>query len=188
MGHLAAVQVQAVLIGFADTDPAAERACCLQGVTRTDIAWSRIDGDIEPLSPPVLCRSVDDGGVGYGRRPVTNRRLAASTRHDEEEPGHWENRFHGRGASAPSYRTDANTDHPAKKEVRIYYVDRQVPMLVRMFERRVRGHRSIGYSDGELPFPVPDVDDDYVLGRGWEDTLEDDDGSDFLEGTEDAVD
>jgi superfamily II DNA or RNA helicase len=77
--------------------------------------------------------------------------------------------------------------HPAKREVRIYdYVDRQVPMLVRMFERRVRGYRSIGYSDGELPFALVDVDDDYVLGRGWEDQLEDDDGEDPPEGAERA--
>ncbi len=37
--------------------------------------------------------------------------------------------------------------HPEKTEVRIYdYVDRDIPMLARMFERRVRGYRSIGYS------------------------------------------
>ena len=32
-------------------------------------------------------------------------------------------------------------------EVRIYdYVDRDVPMLARMFEKRLRGYRAIGYS------------------------------------------
>lgn len=37
--------------------------------------------------------------------------------------------------------------HPDKTEVRIYdYVDRDVPMLARMFERRLRGYRAIGYS------------------------------------------
>jgi superfamily II DNA or RNA helicase len=36
--------------------------------------------------------------------------------------------------------------HPRKKEVRIYdYVDREVPMLARMFEKRLRGYRTIGY-------------------------------------------
>lgn len=36
--------------------------------------------------------------------------------------------------------------HPGKTEVRIYdYVDRDVPMLARMFERRLRGYRAIGY-------------------------------------------
>ena len=34
-----------------------------------------------------------------------------------------------------------------KTEVRIYdYVDRDVPMLARMFEKRLRGYRAIGYS------------------------------------------
>jgi superfamily II DNA or RNA helicase len=36
--------------------------------------------------------------------------------------------------------------HPGKTEVRIYdYVDRDVPMLARMFEKRLRGYRAIGY-------------------------------------------
>ncbi len=42
--------------------------------------------------------------------------------------------------------------HPGKTEVRIFdYVDRDVPMLQRMFERRLRGYRSIGYACGEAP-------------------------------------
>ncbi|GMQ87513.1 MAG: hypothetical protein BMS9Abin08_0717 [Gammaproteobacteria bacterium] len=41
--------------------------------------------------------------------------------------------------------------HPDKTEVRIYdYVDRDVPMLARMFEKRMRGYRAIGYSAGEI--------------------------------------
>ena len=37
--------------------------------------------------------------------------------------------------------------HPDKTEVCIYdYVDRNVPMLARMFDRRLRGYRAIGYS------------------------------------------
>jgi superfamily II DNA or RNA helicase len=37
--------------------------------------------------------------------------------------------------------------HPGKTEVRIFdYVDREVPMLLRMFERRLRGYRAIGYA------------------------------------------
>lgn len=36
--------------------------------------------------------------------------------------------------------------HPGKHEVRIYdYVDSNVPMLARMFEKRLRGFRAIGY-------------------------------------------
>jgi superfamily II DNA or RNA helicase len=42
--------------------------------------------------------------------------------------------------------------HPGKREVRIFdYVDGDVPMLRRMFERRLRGYRAIGYARGEAP-------------------------------------
>ncbi|RLW52450.1 MAG: restriction endonuclease subunit R [gamma proteobacterium symbiont of Stewartia floridana] len=40
--------------------------------------------------------------------------------------------------------------HPDKTEVHIYdYVDRNVPMLARMLEKRLRGYRAIGYSTEE---------------------------------------
>ncbi|HYW91878.1 MAG TPA: DEAD/DEAH box helicase family protein [Gammaproteobacteria bacterium] len=39
-----------------------------------------------------------------------------------------------------------NRHHPRKREVRIYdYVDREVPMLVRMFGKRLRTYQAIGY-------------------------------------------
>jgi superfamily II DNA or RNA helicase len=39
---------------------------------------------------------------------------------------------------------------PGKEEVRIYdYVDRAVPMLARMFEKRRKAYRAIGYGDGQ---------------------------------------
>ena len=42
--------------------------------------------------------------------------------------------------------------HARKTEVRIYdYVDREVPMLLRMFERRLTTYRAIGYARGEAP-------------------------------------
>jgi superfamily II DNA or RNA helicase len=42
--------------------------------------------------------------------------------------------------------------HPAKTEVRIYdYVDRAVPVLLRMFEKRLPTYRAIGYARGEAP-------------------------------------
>jgi superfamily II DNA or RNA helicase len=42
--------------------------------------------------------------------------------------------------------------HPGKREVRIFdYVDRHVPVLLRMFEKRLRGYRAIGYARGEAP-------------------------------------
>ncbi len=41
---------------------------------------------------------------------------------------------------------------PSKSEVRIFdYVDCEVPMLLRMFENRLRGYRAIGYAKGEAP-------------------------------------
>ena len=41
--------------------------------------------------------------------------------------------------------------HGNKTDVRIYdYVDRNVPMLARMFEKRLKGYRAMGYRvDGE---------------------------------------
>ena len=42
--------------------------------------------------------------------------------------------------------------HPGKTEVRIYdYVDHEVPMLARMFQKRLRGYRAIGYARGVTP-------------------------------------
>ncbi|HIJ73184.1 MAG TPA: helicase [Candidatus Hydrogenedentes bacterium] len=42
--------------------------------------------------------------------------------------------------------------HQGKKEVRVYdYVDRSIPMLMRMYAKRFRGHQAMGYStDGQL--------------------------------------
>lgn len=42
--------------------------------------------------------------------------------------------------------------HSRKSEVRIFdYVDREMPVLLRMFERRLRTYRAIGYVRGEAP-------------------------------------
>jgi superfamily II DNA or RNA helicase len=42
--------------------------------------------------------------------------------------------------------------HTVKREVRIHdYVDREVPMLLRMFEKRLRTYRAIGCARGEAP-------------------------------------
>ena len=42
--------------------------------------------------------------------------------------------------------------HPRKTEVRVFdYVDRDVPVLLRMFEKRLRTYRAIGYARGEAP-------------------------------------
>ncbi|HEY1535262.1 MAG TPA: DEAD/DEAH box helicase family protein, partial [Polyangiaceae bacterium] len=57
--------------------------------------------------------------------------------------------------------------HLGKREVRIFdYVDRNVPMLLRMFEKRLRGYRAIGYARGEAPLgygePNEEFDDDVL--------------------------
>ncbi len=53
--------------------------------------------------------------------------------------------------------------HHAKTEVRMMdYVDRKVPMLARMFEKRMRGYRAMGYSVGDYA-PPDQVEDDYAI-------------------------
>jgi len=54
--------------------------------------------------------------------------------------------------------------HPGKSEVRIFdYVDREVPMLLRMFERRLRGYRAIGYARGEAPLGYAEPSEERVV-------------------------
>lgn len=54
--------------------------------------------------------------------------------------------------------------HPGKTEVRIYdYVDYEVPMLVRMFEKRLRTYRAIGYARGEAPLGFAEPSTDRVI-------------------------
>jgi superfamily II DNA or RNA helicase len=46
------------------------------------------------------------------------------------------------------YAGRLHRQRPEKKEVQIYdYVDRNVPMLARMFEKRMKGYRALGYGD-----------------------------------------
>ena len=48
--------------------------------------------------------------------------------------------------------------------VRIFdYVDREVRMLLRMFERRLRGYRAIGYARGEAPLGLAERNDEIVV-------------------------
>jgi superfamily II DNA or RNA helicase len=54
--------------------------------------------------------------------------------------------------------------HPGKREVRIFdYVDREVPMLLRMFEKRLRGYRAIGYARGEAPLGYAEAKEDLTI-------------------------
>ncbi len=63
---------------------------------------------------------------------------------------------------------------PGKREVRIFdYVDHAVPMLVRMFAKRLRGYRSIGYARGEAPLGYAEpkeltIEDDADVDLGGE--------------------
>jgi superfamily II DNA or RNA helicase len=54
--------------------------------------------------------------------------------------------------------------HPGKREVRIFdYVDRKEPRLLRMFEKRLRGYRAIGYARGEAPLGYAEPKDDLIV-------------------------
>lgn len=51
--------------------------------------------------------------------------------------------------------------HPGQTEVRLYdYVDRQVPLLLQMFEKRLRGYRATGYARAQAS-----LGDDVQLGE-----------------------
>jgi superfamily II DNA or RNA helicase len=61
--------------------------------------------------------------------------------------------------------------HPGKREVRIFdYVDGNVPMLLRMFEKRLRGYRAIGYARGEAPLGYVEPTED-LLAESDDDVL-----------------
>jgi len=54
--------------------------------------------------------------------------------------------------------------HPKKKEVRIFdYVDVDVPVLRRMFEKRLRTYRAVGYARGEAPLGYPEPLDEPIV-------------------------
>lgn len=54
--------------------------------------------------------------------------------------------------------------HPRKNEVRIYdYVDRDVPMLLQMFEKRLRTYRAIGYARGEAPLGFVEPQEERII-------------------------
>lgn len=56
--------------------------------------------------------------------------------------------------------------HSGKREVRIFdYVDGDVPMLLRMFEKRLRGYRAIGYAKCAMPLGFDTTADERVVER-----------------------
>jgi hypothetical protein len=49
-------------------------------------------------------------------------------------------------------------------EVRIFdYVDHQVPVLMRMFEKRLRTYRAIGYARGEAPLGLAEAVEELTI-------------------------
>jgi superfamily II DNA or RNA helicase len=54
--------------------------------------------------------------------------------------------------------------HPRKKEVRVFdYVDREVSLLMRMFEKRLRSFRAIGYARGEAPLGITEPVEEHTV-------------------------
>ncbi len=65
--------------------------------------------------------------------------------------------------------------HASKREVRIMdYVDRSVPMLSRMFDKRMRGYRAIGYSLGDSSEMGTHFDENRLILRDEEESRVDD--------------
>ncbi len=67
--------------------------------------------------------------------------------------------------------------HESKREVQIVdYVDRSVPMLSRMFDKRMRGYRAMGYSLGASSEMSTNIDNNRLVVRDDEDEIGIDDG------------
>jgi superfamily II DNA or RNA helicase len=121
------------------------------------------------------------GGMGSKERREVNERLAAIPIHEERlvlATG----RYIGEGfddarldtlflalpvswkGTLIQYTGRLHRLHPGKTEVRIFdYVDQDVPMLLRMFEKRLRGYRAIGYARGEAPLGYGEPGDDVIV-------------------------
>ena len=64
--------------------------------------------------------------------------------------------------------------HPGKRDVRIFdYVDRGVPVLSRMFEKRLRGYRAMGYRLDEASAGLAEPEDELQLDYDEDVLLED---------------
>ena len=61
-------------------------------------------------------------------------------------------RFMSKRGTLVQYSGRLHRLHPGKTDVRVVdYVDREVPMLLRMFRRRLRGYQAIGYAPSKEP-------------------------------------
>ncbi len=109
------------------------------------------------------------GGMGVRQRREAMDRLASIPK-DEERLVLATGRYIGEGFDDPrldtlflalpvswkgtlvQYTGRLHRNWTGKTEVQIYdYVDSRVPVLMRMFEKRLRGYRAIGYARGEAP-------------------------------------
>ncbi len=121
------------------------------------------------------------GGMGAKERREVKERLAAIPNHEERlvlATG----RYIGEGfddarldtfflalpvswkGTLIQYTGRLHRLHPGKTEVRIFdYVDSDVPMLLRMFKKRLRGYRAIGYARGEAPLGCAEPGDEVVV-------------------------
>ena len=55
------------------------------------------------------------------------------------------------------------------------YLDGQIPMLRRMFERRLRGYRSMGYDQAQLPLEFEIFSDPDYVPDDWTAPVDDED-------------
>lgn len=109
------------------------------------------------------------GGMGPKQRREVTERIAAIPR-NEERLVLATGRYIGEGfddarldtlfltlpvswkGTLVQYAGRLHRSHEGKQEVRIFdYVDGEIPMLARMFEKRLRGYRAIGYEQATLP-------------------------------------
>jgi superfamily II DNA or RNA helicase len=121
------------------------------------------------------------GGMGVRQRREVLEKLA-SIPDDEERLVIATGRFIGEGfddarldtlflalpvswkGTLVQYAGRLHRQHRSKTHVRIFdYVDRQVPMLARMFDKRIKGYHSMGYDTASWPDIARSDGDDYVI-------------------------
>jgi hypothetical protein len=73
-----------------------------------------------------------------------------------------------------AWRARWRKNRPLETRFTYDYVDRNIPVLDRMFRRRLVGYRSIGYVEADLPPGYSEADDDWTIGRGCSDDIDDD--------------
>lgn len=102
--------------------------------THLDELARRLEGQVRHL---IVLR----GGMGTRKRRVAAEQLAAIP---DGEPFALlaTGRYIGEGFD----EARLNRLHPNKRDVRIYdYLDADVPVLARMYEKRLKGYRALGY-------------------------------------------